>query len=224
MVVSRSLSNLLTTTYLNRLTDTMTSRGFPWYFLPHDVTFGSGYNYAFGDVNLNTDDTDLKSPPKQTSVGWTHVLYHDGQPVSNYYDLFIPIVDHIQDRLGIGIFELFRLRLAMLHHNHFVEDYNTPHTDHDSKHMTGIYYFHDSDGDTVLFDQCDNPNGDVNKRINDIFTQNYTVAERHRPEENKFVLFNGNRFHASSNPKINQYRIVLNFNFRGMPHDILTSA
>ena len=182
MVVSRSLSNLLTTTYLNRLTDTMTSRGFPWYFLPHDVTFGSGYNYAFGDVNLNTDDTDLKSPPKQTSVGWTHVLYHDGNPVSNYYDLFIPIVDHIQDRLGIGIFELFRLRLAMLHHNHFVEDYNTPHTDHDSKHMTGIFYFHDSDGDTILFDQVDDPNGDVNQRITDIFAQEYTVAERIKPE------------------------------------------
>ncbi|BCU94677.1 MAG: hypothetical protein CM15mV6_0310 [uncultured marine virus] len=70
------------------------------------------------NVNLNTDDTDLKSPPKQTSVGWTHVLFHDGQPVSNYYDLFIPIVDTIQDRLGRGTFELFRLRLAMLHHNH----------------------------------------------------------------------------------------------------------
>ena len=139
MVVSRSLSNLLTTTYLNRLTDTMTSRGFPWYFLPHDVTFGSGYNYQFGNINLNTDDVDLKSEPKRTSVGWTHVLFHDGQPVSQYYDLFIPIVDHIQDRLGRGTFELFRLRLAMLHHNHFVEDFNTPHTDHDSKHMTGIY-------------------------------------------------------------------------------------
>ena len=151
-------------------------------------------------------------------------LYHDGNPVSNYYDLFIPIVDHIQDRLGIGIFELFRLRLAMLHHNHFVEDYNTPHTDHDSKHMTGIFYFHDSDGDTILFDQVDDPNGDVNQRITDIFAQEYTVAERIKPEKNKFILFNGNRFHASSNPRINQYRMVLNFNFRQMPDDILTSA
>ena len=111
----------------------------------------------------------------------------------------------------------------MLHHNHFVEDYNTPHTDHDTKHMTGIYYFDDSDGDTILFDQMDDPFGEVNQRITDIFTQEYSIAERIKPEKNKFVLFDGNRFHASSNPKINQYRIVLNFNFRGMPDDILTS-
>ena len=201
----------------------MTSRGFPWYFLPHDVTFGSGYNYQFGNVNLNTSDTDLKSPPKQTTVGWTHVLYHDDQPVSNYYDLFIPIVDHVQDRLGRGTFELFRLRLAMLHHNHFVEDFNTPHTDTDQPHVSCIVYVNDSDGDTILFDQMDDPFGEVNQRITDIFTQEYSIAERIKPEKNKFVLFDGNRFHASSNPKINQYRIVLNFNFRGMPDDILTS-
>ncbi len=40
------------------------------------------------------------SPTDQTSCGWTHVLCHDSEPVSQYYDLFIPIVDHIQDRLG----------------------------------------------------------------------------------------------------------------------------
>ena len=90
--------------------------------------------------------------------------------------------------------------------------------------MTGIFYFHDSDGDTILFDQIDDPNGDVNQRITDIFAQEYTVAERIKPEKNKFILFNGNRFHASSNPRINQYRMVLNFNFRQMPDDILTSA
>ena len=38
----------------------MTSRGFPWYFLPHDVTFGSGYKYQFGKkYEYYVDDSTL---------------------------------------------------------------------------------------------------------------------------------------------------------------------
>ena len=217
MAVSKTLSNLLPKAYLSRLNDVMTSRGFPWYFLPNDVTYGSGYEYKFGDQNLFGMSKD-----GQTSCGWTHVLCHDSEPVSQYYDLFIPIVDHIQDRLGCN-FNIFRLRLAMLHNSHHVDDYNTPHTDHETKHHTGLFYFHDADGDTVLFDKVDNPNGDLQQRIYDTFHQEYTPVERHKPEANKFVLFDGNRYHGSSNPISSQYRIVLNFNFHGMPDDVLTA-
>jgi len=88
--------------------------------------------------------------------------------------------------------------------------YNTPHVDDDDLsqsplHHALIFYLEDSDGDTFLFNEVYNVTKPKPKKL--------TIAKRVTPKANRCVMFRGNRFHASSNPKKNPYRIVLNCNF-----------
>jgi hypothetical protein len=76
--------------------------------------------------------------------------------------------------------------------------YNTPHHDYINDHLVVIYYVNNSDGDTFIFE-------------NDTYP--LKVKQRISPKAGRFVFFNGNQFHAGIHPKLNDYRIVINFNF-----------
>jgi len=58
-----------------------------------------------------------------------------------------------------------------------------------------IYYVNDSDGDTIFFDN------------------DYNIINRFTPKRGTGILFNSNLFHCSSNPIINEKRIVINYIF-----------
>jgi hypothetical protein len=65
-----------------------------------------------------------------------------------------------------------------------------------------VYYLNDSDGDTFLF----------NEKYGDGFSD-FTVMERISPKKNRAVIFEANRYHASSNPSQAENRYVLNWVF-----------
>ena len=75
--------------------------------------------------------------------------------------------------------------------------YNTPHYDNLNEHLVIIYYVNDSDGDTFIFENDKYP---------------LKIKKRVSPKAGRFVIFNGNHFHAGIHPKSNDYRIVINFN------------
>ena len=127
-------------------------------------------------------------------------------------DDLLDMPDSQKDLFPVPV-EIFRLRLALQLANGNT-NHNAPHTDHESNHYTGLFYFHDSDGETVLFEQKDDPDkGTINERWLKGRQQQYTEWKRITPEAGKFVCFDGHRYHASSNPIVNKYRVVLNFNF-----------
>ena len=89
-----------------------------------------------------------------------------------------------------------------------IDAHQTPHIDDNDSHWTMIYYVNDSDGDTFLF------NEHVGFCKDATSISNLTIAQRIAPKKGRFVFFKGNRLHAGMHPKNNNYRIVLNFNFK----------
>ena len=71
---------------------------------------------------------------------------------------------------------------------------NIIHTDFDIPHLVLLYYVHDSDGDTILFDENDNE------------------IKRVTPKKGRAIFFDGNIRHCSSSPT-KGLRSILNFNF-----------
>jgi len=77
------------------------------------------------------------------------------------------------------------------------EGVNPPHLDFDLPHMVMIYYINDSDGPTVFF-----------KKEKDKFVKINEVE----PKRGRFLIFDGKTYHASTPPKKNNIRCVINFN------------
>jgi hypothetical protein len=84
--------------------------------------------------------------------------------------------------------------------------YNTPHYDSPDKHLVIIYYANNSDGDTFIFE-------------NDTYP--LKVKQRVSPKAGRFLIFNGNQLHAGIHPKINDYRIVINFNLMSVNSNLI---
>jgi hypothetical protein len=194
------IENLIGNSLLARLYNLAKSNNFPWYFLSEDISVGS-------KVNLLDEKF-----TKQKTLGFSHSLISENYE-SPYTSLFYPVLDDIQDYFDCPL-NFFRVRLC-LQLNNGNDFYNFPHTDHSFNHYSAIFYLHDSSGDTVFFDQHQDPTKEKldNKNELDYLNQNYTINHRVTPKRNNLFIFNGNQYHSSSNPTTNQYRIILNINF-----------
>lgn len=71
--------------------------------------------------------------------------------------------------------------------------FHTPHIDNNFEHLVILYYVNNSDGDTYFF----------NDNI---------VVDRVSPKQGKYIIFDGDQYHASSSPTDTDARIVINFN------------
>ena len=182
--------------------------GFPWYFISQDISYDDSTDFAFGGKNL------LEIPEKEKSIGFVHVLLDQNGVESPWLTHFLPLCDAINDSMPHPV-EFFRLRLALITDIGKEGHHNAPHTDSEKDHYAALYYFHDSTGDTVFMDQYDDPKlGTVEERWYKARTQKYTEHMRVTPEANKLFVFDGHRFHSSSNPTgDSKWRIVLNLNF-----------
>jgi hypothetical protein len=82
--------------------------------------------------------------------------------------------------------------------------YNLPHQDDITNNsISMVYYLDDSDGDTFLF----------NEFYSDPPPNKLTIAQRISPKRNRAVLFESNRYHASSNPINSRDRFIINWVF-----------
>ena len=190
--------------YLSRLYNLVSQEtGFPWFFIADDISYGKEFHDAWKDEEL--------------SVGFTHLLLDQDGVESFYLPTFQALLDNISDELGGVTF--FRARLA-LQLNNGKNCPNLPHTDHEEDHYSALYYLHDSSGDTVFYNQYDDVrDGTIPERWHKAQTQEYTECMRQTPKANTLFAFDGHQFHSSSNPTDNEFRIILNLNFRSN-HDI----
>lgn len=109
---------------------------------------------------------------------------------------------------GFELDEVHRLKfnLTQPHPANSTNFYNVPHIDDvQVKHYSLILYPEDTDGDTVLFNEMLEVDGEEKPKL--------TIAERVAPKANRCVMFNGWRYHAGCNPYKYNRRIVLNCNF-----------
>lgn len=122
---------------------------------------------------------------------------------SGFFDQVKPLFYIAQDRLQMKLTGLVRVKANILLQQPTapIEHYNIPHQDSVSGTLSMVYYCNDSDGPTVLF----------NEFYSDAPPSRLTIRERIQPKKNRAVIFESNRYHASSNPIYTKARFVLNF-------------
>lgn len=148
------------------------------------------------------NDPDIHDTPQLV-----HSFTSYGRATSLHYPLIIPIIEKIKEFSNNS--ELVRAKTNVLFRN-VIGKYNMPHVDELSQDFfSAILYLNDTDGDTYLFNQF----------FNDDFDR-FSVYKKVTPNKNKLIIFNSNRYHASSNPKINEKRLVINLVFKGKLSDL----
>jgi hypothetical protein len=93
---------------------------------------------------------------------------------------------------------------------------NDIHIDKEQNHYVVIFYPHNIDGDTILYNQTTlelsySKFSKMNFKEKKEATKNFTILEKITPKENRVVIFNGNRYHASSSPSKGP-RCIININ------------
>lgn len=115
---------------------------------------------------------------------------------TNFQNIVSPIFNFLAKEFNSDI-QILKSKFNLLHKSND-DMHHYPHLDVDEPDAvySSIYYVNDSDGDTYFFSD----NGEIL----------YTVT----PSKGKMVIFDSNKFHASSSPLKNDYRIVLNIVFK----------
>jgi hypothetical protein len=143
---------------------------------------------------------------------FVHALYQEGQRRSAFFDIVFPMFYFLEDKTGVALAQVERMKANLLVKKPIEPDsYNTPHVDiplpPEAKMKSLLYYVKDSDGDTFIFNETfqDTAGSGGKKPL--------TLRKRVAPRKGKAVLFDSNIWHASSNPRENATRVVLNFIF-----------
>ena len=140
-----------------------------------------------------------------------HALYLEGARRSQFFDIVFPFFYFLEDKTGVKLGSIERIKANMLLRSSEPDDrYNTPHIDiPDPGYKSLLYYVKDSDGDTFLFNETQQDTARAKKPL--------TIRRRVSPRKGTAVLFNSNIWHASSHPRENATRVVLNLIFQVKP-------
>jgi hypothetical protein len=132
-----------------------------------------------------------------------HHAYSDGFPNSPHCYFFIDIFNKFCKKESINYKSILRIRLNLLfsRSKNFITG---PHVDFLFPHNVFLYYFNDSDGDTVFYKE---------KFTNSVSPKSLEEDLRVSPVAGKGMVFEGSRFHSPSSPKKYRTRITLNIDF-----------
>lgn len=165
-----SKKNILDKESSNYLYKQITSDTFPWFFLSNSALAGKKDDETFS---------------------WFHMLYDNKSVNSSWYPLFELSIKKIIKSFKLKG-DLLRVRIG-LHTCMNKKITGTPHIDSLDKHKTILYYFNDSDGDTVFY-------------------KNKKIIKKITPVLNSGICFDGSIYHSSSKPIKNIKRLVMNIN------------
>ena len=157
---------------------------FPWFYI-EDVT-ASG-------------DNDSQHRP---AMAHQYVEFDEQSPgitVSEYHDLFTPLLKKIGLTIGIRNISVLQGRSFLQFPIKEKGEPDLPHIDiMDKIHIVGLYYVVDSDGDTIIY----------NERKE---SESYTIKQRVTPKQGRIVIFDGGLYHTAEQP-LNNTRCIVNYN------------
>ncbi len=157
---------------------------FPWFYI-EDVT-ASG-------------DNDSQHRP---AMAHQYVEFDEQSPgitVSEYHDLFTPLLKKIGLTIGIRNISVLQGRSFLQFPVKEKGEPDLPHIDiMDKIHIVGLYYVVDSDGDTIIY----------NERKE---SESYTIKQRVTPKQGRIVIFDGGLYHTAEQP-LNNTRCIVNYN------------
>jgi hypothetical protein len=159
----------------------------------------------------NQDDLTIK----ETFQYQSNIYDHDAGSTSQWFESIHPIMMFAEYALGFRTINMSRIKANTLLQVAGTEGtYHPPHMDliNDNGYAM-VYYCHDADGETVLFDKRYNQAMKHDSRFMNYSAYNLSEVARITPKKGRAVLFHSNRFHASSNPVVATRRVILNHVF-----------
>ena len=170
------IDNFLPEEYYKKILDETDSMYFPWYY----------HNYS-----STTED----GVPQ-----FVHTFYQDGEINSTMYGLVEPIIKAFEEKTNFIIKEVYRVK-ANLITNAPVKAENIKRAIHQDlimpNYVSLLYYVHDSDGDTILYQD-----------------DKETEAMRVKPVANRVFILLSNKWHNATPPKDHTTRKVINCVFK----------
>lgn len=186
------IEDFLPKSYQDMIEQELTSPNINWHFM-RDIAHD---NETIEELNLKDINPAFAHKFFDTTTG----------PVSPGFGITLPIMYFACDKINIPAGELLNSRSFLtIPLNHTDKDH--PHTDQYFEHTVCLYYVNDSDGDTVIFNECF-PDFPVDAAVE----ENLTVLKRITPKKGRAVLFNGSHYHRSTRPSVGS-RLIINFNF-----------
>ena len=127
--------------------------------------------------------------------------------VSELYEaVSVPIINALLEKEKLDVKDIcfnrafLQLPLSPL----FYKEQNGLHVDLPDPHYACIYYLNDSDGDTVIMEQTIDNTAPGSKGVD------VKIHQRVTPKKGRMVVFDGTRYHCSSQPT-QSYRAIINF-------------
>jgi len=140
------------------------------------------------------------------SHGFAHLMKHpDADNVSNLYKPVTGLFTDVFKSFDLSDIYHTRIFLQLPLAEPYMKEHNGVHVDLPDTlpHVAAVYYVNGSDGETIIYEQTsDTIAGGANVKL--------TEHARVKPKRGRLVLFDGLRYHCSSQPKIN-YRCIINF-------------
>lgn len=142
------------------------------------------------------------------SHGFSCLIKHPehGMQQQEIYDkVSVPIIEGLLNKIDIPekIIYFNRAFLQVPLDGKFIKATNGIHVDLPQDHYACVYYVTGSDGDTIVYEQS-------TKDTQYGSTVEVVEHKRVTPKKGRMVLFDGSRFHCSSQPR-NHYRCIVNF-------------
>lgn len=142
------------------------------------------------------------------SYGFVHMLKHPNHGITS--ELFeivsVPIINNLINKLRLNLNDIYYNRsfLQIPLNEKYIKEHNGIHVDLPLEHIACVYYCNDSDGDTIIYEQTmkEIPGGSKNVELK----EHYRVS----PKKGRIVVFDGSRYHCSTQPK-NNLRCIINF-------------
>lgn len=152
---------------------------------------------------------------KFPSYGLNQMFKHPVHGVLSpaYESICVPIINKliegIEEEYGITIplkdIVHSRAFLQLPLDEKFVKEHNGVHIDMPIPHYAVVYYCNDADGDTIIYEQTtENTHmGAIDVKL--------VEHKRITPKKGRIVMFDGLRYHCSTQPRNNR-RMIINFN------------
>lgn len=127
-----------------------------------------------------------------------HPLFLEGKPVSSHYESFKSLLYFFEDRTGIEIKNILKLKVNLKPQTNVYTEEEIDASIHkdmleDDNYISIVYYINDSDGDTVVYDE-----------------DKKTIVDSMTPSSGGCIYFNSNQWHKATPPKETSKRLIVN--------------
>ena len=121
--------------YQQHLKETVLDSKFPWYF-NRDITSPLWF---WKDNHLNDSTIEVED---SSFTGFMHILWGREGKESEFYDIFVPLLYSMEEKINMSIKDLIQLRLGLFTLNKNRQPYHVPHVDYQNDGLKYLSLIH----------------------------------------------------------------------------------